>query len=61
MKVLVDLINLGQVKELYRMVRVNNDIIQVNLLDSKGMALIHYAAKFGTVELMQIILNLEGV
>ena len=25
------------------------------------MALIHYAAKFGTVELMQIILNIEGV
>jgi hypothetical protein len=43
------------------LVRLHKNTIQVNLLDSKGMALIHYAAKFGTVELMQIILNIEGV
>lgn len=43
------------------MVRENKDVIQANLIDSKGMALIHYAAKFGTVELMQIILNIEGI
>ena len=60
MRLIIDVIKGKQNKELYRLLCDQKDSIDINKLDSKGKALLHYAAEFGNVEIVQMILNFQG-